>query len=55
MGDSGFGGGAAPNDSFASPPSGFGAPQNAGPAAGAAAAGAGASLSDDDFEDDIPF
>jgi single-strand DNA-binding protein len=55
MGDGGFGGGAAPNDTFASPPSGFGAPQNAGPPAGTAAAGAGASLSDDDFEDDIPF
>ena len=50
MGSGGF----APNDGFASPPSGFGASQNAGPAGGAAAA-AGASLSDDDFEDDIPF
>ena len=50
----GMGGGFAPNDGFASPPSGFGASQNAGPAGGAAAA-AGASLSDDDFEDDIPF
>ena len=50
MGD----GGSAPNYGFASPPSGFGASQNADPAGGAAAA-TGASLSDDDFEDDIPF
>ena len=55
MSDGGFGGGAAPSDTFASPPSGFGAPQNAGSPAGRAAAGAGSSLSDDDFEDDIPF
>ena len=54
MGDGGFGGGSALNDGFVSPPSGFGASQNAGPAGGAAAA-TGASLSDDDFEDDIPF
>ena len=54
MGDGGFGAGSAPNDGFASPPSGFGASQNAGPAGGAAAT-TGASLSDEDFEDDIPL
>ena len=54
MGDGGFGAGSAPNDGFASPPSGFGASQNAGPAGGAAST-TGASLSDEDFEDDIPF
>lgn len=54
MGDSGFGGGGVPNDGFSSPPSGFDAPQS--PARSASAGGsAGASLSDDDFEDDIPF
>ena len=45
MGDGGFGAGSAPNDGFASPPSGFGASQNAGPAG--AAATTGASLSDE--------
>ena len=54
MGDGVFGGSSTPNDGFASPPSGFGASQNAGPVGGAAAA-TGSSLSDDDFEDDIPF
>ncbi len=55
MGDGGFGGGAAAggmaggNDGFSSAPSGFDAPQTAGPMGG------GSSLSDDDFEDDIPF
>jgi hypothetical protein len=38
-----------PNDGFGSAPSGFDSPQTAGPAGG------GSNLSDDDFEDDIPF
>ena len=58
MGDGGYGGGApsggmggdqGPNDGFGSAPSGFDSPQTAGPAGG------GSNLSDDDFEDDIPF
>lgn len=58
MGDGGFGGGAASggmgraqgsNDGFGGAPSGFDSPQTAGPAGG------GSNLSDDDFEDDIPF
>jgi single-strand DNA-binding protein len=57
MGDGGFGGGAAAggaaagggqNDGYTSAPSGFDAPAAPAPAASA-------SLSDDDFEDDIPF
>jgi single-strand DNA-binding protein len=39
------------NDGYSSAPSGFDTPQNAGPPA----AKANTSLSDDDFEDDIPF
>jgi single-strand DNA-binding protein len=58
MGEGGFGGGApsggmggaqGQSDGFGSAPSGFDAPQTAGPAGG------GSKLSDDDFEDDIPF
>lgn len=58
MGDGGFGGGApsgamggaqGAGDGFGSAPSGFDSPQAASPA------GAGSNLSDDDFEDDIPF
>lgn len=58
MGDGGFGSGAASggmggaqgsNDGFGGAPSGFDSPQTAGPAGG------GSNLSDDDFEDDIPF
>ena len=52
MGDGGFGGGAAAgggqSGGFNSAPSGFEAPAAPAPAASA-------SLSDDDFEDDIPF
>ena len=57
MGDSGFGGGPSgagmggQNDSYSSAPSGFDSSQNAGPPA----ASANNSLSDDEFEDDIPF
>jgi single-strand DNA-binding protein len=55
MGDGGFGGQSAPNEGFASPPSGFDSPQqNTGARANAGAQGT-PSLSDDDFEDDIPF
>lgn len=56
MGDGGFGGGGGmsgnQNDGYAGAPSGFEAPPSQ--AAGASAAPA-ANLSDDDFEDDIPF
>ena len=57
MGDGGFGGAPAgggmgnQNDGYSSAPSGFDSPQNAGPPG----AMANTSLSDDDFEDDIPF
>ena len=56
MGDGGFGGAPAggmgnQNDGYSSAPSGFDTPQNAGPSA----AKANNSLSDDEFEDDIPF
>jgi hypothetical protein len=44
-----MGGAQGPNDGFGSAPSGFDSPQTAGPAGG------GSNLSDDDFEDDIPF
>ncbi len=57
MGDGGFGGGApnigmaaqGPNDGFGGAPSGFDGPQSGPSNAG------GSKLSDDDFEDDIPF
>ena len=55
MGDGGFGGQSAPNEGFASPPSGFDASQQNTAARANAGAGGAPSLSDDDFEDDIPF